>query len=128
MLKNGINLAKATVGVLGVTFKENCPDVRNSKVIDLIREFEDWGVQTKVMDPWADDKEVREEYGLQLQQITPTNKVDSLVVAVAHKQFAQMTSKELKALCLDYKKPVLADLKSLYDRKALEEDFNVFRL
>jgi len=75
MLKNGINVARATVGVLGITFKENCPDVRNSKVIDIIHELQDWGAQVTVMDPWANAKEVLEEYGIHLAQITPDNRV-----------------------------------------------------
>ena len=71
MLKNGINVAQATVGVLGITFKENCPDVRNSKVVDIIKELQHWGLAVKVVDPWADPQEVQQEYGLTLAQITP---------------------------------------------------------
>jgi UDP-N-acetyl-D-glucosamine/UDP-N-acetyl-D-galactosamine dehydrogenase len=128
MLKNGINVANATVGVLGITFKENCPDVRNSKVIDIVRELQEWGVRVKVMDPWADAAEVQEEYGLQLTEITPDTTVDSLIVAVAHTQFAQMSPSELKKLCATHSKPVIADLKALHDRKALEaQGFEVFR-
>ncbi len=129
MLKNGINVAKATVGVLGITFKENCPDVRNSRTIDIVRELQDWGVQVKVMDPWADPKEVQKEYGLQLRQITPSNPVDSLIIAVAHREFRNLTPIALQALCLPHRKPVIADLKSLYIRQALEEQgLEVFRL
>jgi UDP-N-acetyl-D-glucosamine/UDP-N-acetyl-D-galactosamine dehydrogenase len=128
MLKNGINVANATVGVLGITFKENCPDVRNSKVIDIIAELQHWGLKVKVMDPWANPQEVQEEYGLQLTQITPDTTVDSLVIAVAHTQFAQMLPSELKNLCTTHSKPVIADLKALHDRKALEaQGFEVFR-
>jgi UDP-N-acetyl-D-glucosamine/UDP-N-acetyl-D-galactosamine dehydrogenase len=128
MLKNGINVANATVGVLGITFKENCPDVRNSRVIDIVRELQEWGVKVKVMDPWADAKEVEEEYGLQLTKITPQAPVDSLIIAVAHNQFAQMSPSELKNLCATHSKPVIADLKALHDRKALEaQGFEVFR-
>jgi UDP-N-acetyl-D-galactosamine dehydrogenase len=128
MLKNGINLANATVGVLGITFKENCLDVRNSKVIDMIRELEYWGLKVKVMDPWADAQEVQEEYGVTLAKITPQTKVDSLIIAVAHTQFYEMKPADLKDLCATNGKPVIADLKSLYDRKDLEmQGFEVFR-
>ena len=128
MLKNGINVAKATVGVLGVTFKENCPDVRNSKVIDIVRELQHWGLRVKVMDPWATAQEVQEEYGVELSTITPENPVDSLIIAVAHTQFADLKPKELKALCAPHSKPVIADLKALHDRKELEaQGFEVFR-
>jgi UDP-N-acetyl-D-galactosamine dehydrogenase len=129
MLKNGINVGKATVGVLGITFKENCPDIRNSRGIDIVHELQDWGVRVKVMDPWADPKEVREEYGLEIQEITPSNPVDSLIVAVAHTEFAQLAPQKLKALCLPHSKPVIADLKSLYSRQTLEKQgLEVFRL
>jgi UDP-N-acetyl-D-galactosamine dehydrogenase len=128
MLKNGINVSNSTVGVLGITFKENCPDVRNSKVIDLIHELQHWGLTVKVMDPWADAKEVQKEYGIALTQITPENPVDSLIIAVAHTQFAQMSPSELKNLCATHSKPVIADLKALHDRKELgAQGLEVFR-
>ncbi len=128
MLKNGINVAEATVGVLGITFKEDCPDVRNSKVIDIIEELQDWGLTVKVMDPWADTREVQQEYGFTLTQITPQTPVDSLVIAVAHSQFLQQSPQQLKALCALNAKPVIADLKALFERKALEaQGFEVFR-
>ncbi len=129
MLKNGINVANATVGVLGITFKENCPDVRNTKVIDLIKELENWGLVVKVMDPWADPEGVQQEYGVMLTQISPQTPVDSLIIAVAHTQFARISPGELKKLCATRSKPVIADLKALHDRKDLEaQGFEVFRL
>jgi UDP-N-acetyl-D-galactosamine dehydrogenase len=128
MLKAGINVAKATIGVLGITFKENCPDVRNSKVIDIIRELEQWGLKVRVMDPWADSNEVQKEYGLVLDQITPQTQVDSLILAVAHTEFSQMTPGELRGLCISGGKPVIADLKALHERGGLEaQGFEVFR-
>jgi len=128
MLKSSINVARATVGVLGITFKENCPDVRNSKVIDLIRELQQWGLTVKVMDPCANPEEVQQEYGITLTQISPQTPVDSLIIAVAHAQFAQMSPSELKKLCTLHGKPVIADLKALHDRKLLEaQGFEVFR-
>jgi UDP-N-acetyl-D-galactosamine dehydrogenase len=128
MLKNGINVAMATVGVLGITFKENCPDVRNSKVIDIIEELQLWGLNVKVMDPWADPQEVQQEYGLVLTQISPHTPVDSLIIAVAHAQFAQLAPQQLKSMCASHAKPVVADLKALYGREALKaKGFEVFR-
>ena len=128
MLKNGINVAEATVGVLGITFKENCPDVRNSKVINIIEELQNWGLTVKVMDPWADQQEVQQEYGLALTQITPQTPADSLIIAVAHTQFAQLSPQQLKALCAPHSKPVIADLKALHERSSLAaQGFEVFR-
>jgi UDP-N-acetyl-D-galactosamine dehydrogenase len=128
MIKNGINVANATVGVLGITFKENCPDVRNSKVMDIIDELRQWGLKLKIMDPWVNAQELQQEYGVTLTQVTPQNRVDSLIIAVAHSQFAELAPSALKKLCTTNSKPVIADIKALYDRKELEfEGFEVFR-
>ncbi len=128
MLKNGIDVPRSTVGVMGVTFKENCPDIRNSKIIDLIRELQEWGAKVVVDDAWADREEVEHEYGIKLHAITPDNPVDSIVVAVGHHEYRSMSPADLRKLCRG-EKPVLADLKSLFDRhKATEQGFTLFRL
>jgi len=128
MLKNGMDVPRCRIGVLGVTFKENCPDIRNSKVIDLVREFEAWGAQAVVADPWASGDDVAHMYGLELGKIDADNPVDALVVAVGHHEYRQSSPSALRALCRG-DKPVLADVKSLYDRKlAAEAGFTVFRL
>jgi UDP-N-acetyl-D-galactosamine dehydrogenase len=128
MLKNCIDVSRATVGILGITFKEDCPDIRNSKVVDIIRELQDWGLHVRVMDPTADAKAVRKNYGITLEEITPRNPVDSLVVAVMHEKFMKMKPDELRALCNAQTKPVIADLKSIYARQKLTElGFTVFR-
>lgn len=128
MLKNGIDVARSTVGVMGITFKENCPDIRNSKVADLVKELQNWGANVLVTDPWANSDEVMHEYGIQLGSIDETNKVDALVVAVGHSEFRAMSPSQLKNLCRS-EKPVLADVKALYNRHgAVEVGFTVFRL
>lgn len=127
MLQNGIDVARSTVGVMGITFKENCPDIRNSKVADLVRELETWGVKVVVSDPWANAEEVKHEYGFQLGTINKLNKVDSLVVAVGHNEFRAMAPDQLKRFCKT-NKPVLADVKALYNRyEAVNAGFTVFR-
>ena len=65
MLINGIDVTKSTVGVLGITFKENCPDVRNSKITDVVSELKNWGVRVVVVDPWADPVDVERRYGIE---------------------------------------------------------------
>lgn len=128
MLNNGIDVAKSTVGVMGITFKENCPDIRNSKVVDLVNELKNWNVNVVVTDPWANAEEVMHEYGIQLGAINASHPVDSLVVAVGHNEFRSLTFSEIKQLCRT-DKPVLADVKGLYSRhEATEADFTVFRL
>jgi UDP-N-acetyl-D-galactosamine dehydrogenase len=128
MLNNGMDVARSRVGVMGITFKENCPDVRNSKVVDLIAELRKWSVDVVVEDPWADPEEVWEEYGIRLGRIGAESRVDSLVLAVGHREFRAMSPSSLRASCRS-DKPVLADLKSLFDRREAESvGFSVFRL
>ncbi len=129
MLKNGIDVPRSTVGVMGITFKENCPDIRNSKVADLVRELQGWNVNVVVTDPWADAQEVRDEYGIELATIESDHPVDSLIVAVGHREFREMTPSALLGMCRPGVQPVLGDLKSLYDRhEAARAGFTVFRL
>ncbi len=127
MLQNGIDVARSTIGVLGITFKENCPDIRNSKVADLVKELQQWGGNVVVADPWAEANEVKHEYGIELGLVDADHKVDALVVAVGHNEFRAMTANQLRGLCKS-DKPVLADIKSLYCRhEAAQAGFTVFR-
>jgi UDP-N-acetyl-D-galactosamine dehydrogenase len=128
MLKNGLDVARSTIGVLGLTFKENCPDIRNSKVLDLVRELEDHGARVVVIDPYADPGEVEREHGIVLGTIDAAAPVDALVVAVAHREYRALAVADLRALVRGAR-PVLADVKSLYDRAAASAaGFTVFRL
>ncbi len=128
MLNHNIDVAKAKVGVLGVTFKENCPDIRNSKVVDVIDELRNWGVDVVVADPWADPAEVKHEYGLDLSVIDEKHPVDTLIVAVGHKEFRELSAETLRSY-MRSDNPVLVDVKSLFDRDALsQQGISVFRL
>lgn len=128
MLINGIDVTRSTVGVLGITFKENCPDVRNSKIAEVVSELKKWGVDVVVVDPWADPIEVEQTYGITLGQISSNHRVDSLIVAVGHDEFRNLDPSALREFCSG-STPVLADVKSLYEREALKEQgFSVFRL
>lgn len=128
MVKNGIDVSKAKIGILGITFKENCPDIRNSKVVDIIYEFKQWGIETVVMDPWADKHEVKDEYNIELSTIDENHQVDALIVAVGHHQFRELTPQKLHQW-VTTDKPVLADVKSIFNRIELTEaGFTVFRL
>ena len=128
MLQNGMDVPRCRVGVLGITFKENCPDIRNSKVVDMVREFEAWGVEVVIADPWASADEVTHEYGLKLGVVDASHPVDALVVAVGHHEYRQASLTGLRAWCRG-EKPVLADVKSLFDRhQAAAAGFTVFRL
>jgi UDP-N-acetyl-D-glucosamine/UDP-N-acetyl-D-galactosamine dehydrogenase len=128
MINNGIEIKNSTVGVMGITFKENCPDIRNSKIIDVVNELKNWGVNTIVIDPWADQLKLQEEFNIQLGVIDEKNKVDSLIVAVGHIQFRSISAKELRNFCKG-SKPVIADVKSIYNKDDLiAQGLSVFRL
>ena len=90
MIKKDVKVKDAEVLVLGITFKENCPDVRNTKVVDVVSALKDFGVNVSIYDPWADETEVSHEYGLTSTQTIPEKKFDALVLAVAHKEFTQV--------------------------------------
>jgi UDP-N-acetyl-D-galactosamine dehydrogenase len=94
MIKNDIKVYGANVLVLGITFKENCPDIRNSKVIDIIKELNDFPCNVDVYDPWAEKDEVKHEYGLDLQTQLNDKSYDAIVLAVAHKQFKELDIKK----------------------------------
>jgi len=127
MLRNKIDVSQSKVAVLGVTFKEDCPDIRNSKVVDLVKEFEEWGVDVYVSDPLADHEEVIHEYGLKLYNLDNLPLVDALVVAVGHKLYKNIDLISLKKI-LKSEKPILADLKAIFSKDdAAKLGFTVFR-
>lgn len=87
MIKKGIQILNANVLILGFTFKENCPDVRNTKVIDIVNTLQDYNVNVHIYDPWANPAIAKHEYGVLLQNKLPNSKFDAVVMAVAHKEF-----------------------------------------
>jgi UDP-N-acetyl-D-galactosamine dehydrogenase len=110
MIHKSTNIKNARVLVLGITFKENCPDIRNSKVIDVIRELQEFGTQVDVYDPWANPAEVRHEYGIDLKEhISGT--YDAVILAVAHKAFRDLNLQALK-----HEKTVIYDVKGFYEK------------
>ena len=128
MLAQGIDVARSRIGVMGITFKENCPDTRNSKVIDMIREFEDYGVKVVVSDPHADSEDLRSHHQMELEGIDAEHPVDALVIAVSHTLYRHLKPEDLRAMTRG-DKPVLIDVKSVQPRAALESvGFTVWRL
>ena len=87
MVKNNIEIKKSKVLVLGITFKENCPDVRNTKVIDVIKNLQEFGSELVIFDPWANPEEVKHEYNVATVKNMPQNKFDAIVLTVSHKEF-----------------------------------------
>lgn len=129
MLQLGIDVPRSNVGLLGITFKENCPDIRNSKIVDLVNELKNWNVSVKVADPWADPVEVKTEYDIELAEASELVDLDALIVAVGHDQYRSLSIEDLLSFMKDQNKCVLGDLKSLYNRQQLSEaGARVFRL
>ncbi|WP_286883720.1 MULTISPECIES: nucleotide sugar dehydrogenase [Sphingobacterium] len=96
MIKKGINVNGAEVLMLGVTFKENCPDVRNTKIVDVIRALEDYGIKVTTYDHWANPAEVHHEYGIESTTELPMTKFDAVVLGVAHNEFLNIDFENLK--------------------------------
>jgi UDP-N-acetyl-D-galactosamine dehydrogenase len=103
MIKKGHKIEGSKVLVLGITFKENCPDIRNSRVIDVIEELQEFGCNIDIYDPWADTKEVEHEYNLKLSKDLDTNKYEAIVLAVAHNEFKKLGLKKDTNVVFDIK-------------------------
>lgn len=114
MLKKRIQIEGARVLVLGLTFKENCPDLRNTRVVDVISELKDYGVRADVHDPWVNPEEARDEYGIQMVGEPEANLYDGIILAVAHRDFVEAGASALKTWGRE--NHVFCDLKSVFDR------------
>ncbi len=116
MIKAGKAPAKAKVVILGLTFKENCPDTRNSKVADVYNALEEYGVTPVVVDPWASERDAKHEYNITLQPMEEAKDADCIILAVAHKQFKELGLEKLSAMfkAVPQKEKVLIDVKGLY--------------
>ncbi len=101
MLKRRIHVADSHILVLGLTFKENCPDLRNTRVTDIIDELATFGAKIEVYDPWIDREEATRYYGVTMIEHLPKQRYDAVILAVAHQEFTQLTGDELRALCRD---------------------------
>jgi len=116
MVRKGIQVVGSKALVLGITFKENCPDVRNTKVIDIINHLKNYHIQVDVHDPWADPKEVAHEYGIETMKEMPTDcNYDAVIVTVAHKEFDYTM---IKKLCSD--PCVIFDVKAVLDKELVD--------
>lgn len=132
MILAGQAVRDAKIVILGLTFKENCPDIRNSKVEDIINRFREFGVEPVVVDPWADEQEAIREYDVPLTNLEDVKDADCVVLAVAHSAFKELSWERINEL---YKKElpmngrVLVDVKGIKDRKeALNQGYRFWRL
>ncbi|WP_177561113.1 nucleotide sugar dehydrogenase [uncultured Phascolarctobacterium sp.] len=127
----GKKVLNAKVAILGITFKENCPDVRNSKVIDIIKRLNEYGILPDVIDPWADIKEVKNEYHIDLKQLKDIQNIDCLVLAVAHNEFKTMNLQDMNSFFknLPNSEKVFIDLKNICSLSELTSSgYNFWRL
>lgn len=118
MLNEKIMVNGANVLLLGITFKENCPDIRNTKVVDIATELKNYHVNLDIYDPWAESDEVQEEYNLELVNKPLEGHYDAIIAAVAHNEFKQWSSDELKQLGKD--NCVIFDLKYIFDKQDVD--------
>jgi UDP-N-acetyl-D-glucosamine/UDP-N-acetyl-D-galactosamine dehydrogenase len=118
MAARRIHVKGARVLMLGITFKENCPDIRNSKVVDVVHELEKQGARVEVYDPWADAAQCRHEYGLKLTRTLKAGRYDALVVAVAHREFRELGARRVRRL--GRRHHVLYDIKHLFPAAAVD--------
>lgn len=119
LIHKGHQIRGAKALVLGLTFKENCPDIRNSRVVDIVRELRDYQIEVDVYDPWADPLEVEQEYGLRMataEKIKNVTAYDAVILAVAHRQFRELP---LEGLCSG--KCVVFDVKGILPRECADE-------
>lgn len=127
IIKAHIDISQSKVLVLGVTFKENCQDIRNSKVIDIINEMKEYGIEVLIADPYAKEGEVKREYGLNLTDINEIKNVDAVIMAVAHGQYKNINIAFLKKMYRSENR-ILIDVKGVLNKKELEQDFKYWRL
>lgn len=135
LIKANKQIKGARVGILGFTFKEDCPDTRNSKVIDIVNELKEYGVNVIITDPVAESEEVKAEYGLELCKLEEVNNLDGVILAVSHKEYKELTIgqidslfrvnniafDEVAATSVSNSEKVIVDVKGLLDRKSIEE-------
>jgi UDP-N-acetyl-D-glucosamine/UDP-N-acetyl-D-galactosamine dehydrogenase len=114
MAKNQLAIHQAKVLILGITFKENCPDIRNSRVVDVIREMQSFGTQVDIYDPHADEKEVMHEYGLPLVKNISNKKYDAIIVTVSHQEFSDLNWSQMK-----HEKTVIYDVKGFLTKSSV---------
>ena len=116
MIRKDIPVRNAEVLVLGITFKENCPDVRNTKVFDVVKALQDYDIRVTVYDPWAKPEDVRREYGLEVMNTLPGKKFGAVVLAVAHKEFMNL---DIHSLIQE--NGVVYDVKGCIDPKLVDD-------
>lgn len=129
MISADLAIRNAKVAILGFTFKENCPDTRNTKIIDIYKELGEYGITPVVVDTTADAAEAERLYGIKFGTMDDVKDMDAVIIAVAHDEFMKLTKEDIKGFFNPNNSvKVLADIKGILDRKEYENDFAYWRL
>ena len=130
LIKADIAVKTARVAILGFTFKENCPDTRNTKVIDIVKELREYGIEPVIVDETADAQEAERLYGVKLAGREAVKDLDALVIAVAHEEFSHLTKEEIAGFFnQSHEKKVLVDIKGILKRRDyMTEEYMYWRL
>lgn len=128
LIKAEKSVKNARVAILGFTFKENCPDTRNSKVFDIVEELREYGIEPFICDPVADTEEAKNLYGVSFSELNQINNMDAVIIAVSHSAFLAIDMSALAKMYADDQK-VLLDIKGIFDREEYENaGFKYWRL
>ena len=129
LVRTKLDLARAHVYLLGMTFKENCPDTRNSRAADVYHVLQEYDLRLTAVDPEVDEEAFRAEYGFGLEPLHDVREADALVFLVAHEAFARLSWEELRAMCRADGPHLLVDVKGMFSREEAErEGFRYWRL
>ncbi|CAF1688076.1 unnamed protein product [Adineta ricciae] len=118
MIKKGISVMNSNILILGITFKENCPDIRNSKIIDIVEDLEEFGCQVDIVDPWASKKHVFDEFGIEIKDFDKNIIFDDyhgIVIGVAHQQFKSLDFSSVKS-----SKKIIYDIKGILPKDCVD--------
>ncbi len=120
LIRSGKQVRDSRIGILGITFKENVPDLRNTKVVDIVKELMDYGIEISVHDPLADLEEAKQYYGIDLKPLEDLSGVDAVIIAVKHNAYLQMGLSEISRLCTNHK-AVVIDIKGAFSPEEAEK-------
>ena len=128
LIQADLNVRHANIYVFGITFKEDCPDIRNSRAFDVLKRLAEYGIQTKVVDPVADQKEAKHEFGIDLVGMEEVQEADCLIFLVAHKQFKELQLAEVDALYnqQSQSKRVIIDVKSIFEANTFKDNDYIY--
>ena len=128
LIQADLNVRHANIYVFGITFKEDCPDIRNSRAFDVLKRLAEYGIQTKVVDPVADQKEAKHEFGIDLVGMEKVREADCLIFLVAHKQFKELQLAEVDALYNQQSsnKRVIIDVKSIFEANTFKDNDYIY--